>query len=70
MPPAEDDAEIGGIPREEHLAMTGQQVCQGLDKENQKATCVHVTHRPSCRHAVVMTLHIEKRLFQDSVCIS
>lgn len=28
VPSAEDDAEVGGIPREEHLAMTCQQVCQ------------------------------------------
>lgn len=67
MPSAEDDAEVGGIPREEHLTMTCEQSLPGLDKESQKATCVHVTHRPSCRHAVghmVMTLHVDKRHFQ------
>lgn len=67
MPSAEDDAEVGGIPREEHLTMTCQQGLAELDKESQKATCVHVTHGPSCRHAVghmVMTFHIDKRHFK------
>lgn len=65
MPSAEDDAEIVGIPCEEHLTMTCQQGLAELDKESQKATCVHVTHRPSCWHAVAhMILHVDKRHFQ------
>lgn len=67
MPSAEYYAKIGGIPREEHLTMTCQRGLAELDKESEKATCVHVTHRPSCWHAVahmVMTLHVDKRHFQ------
>lgn len=32
MPSAKDDAEIGGIPREEHLKLTCQQGLAKLDK--------------------------------------